>query len=396
MRLALLASALALAACGPRAPQGSAVIKLDPSDRDFRFDAGARRVLFVRGAYPGKTYAGSADLAAGRLSVHRSSGRAISGSPWRRASSSRALFRAAPIVDGYAGEVPKGDIILDAAPGDPGSDRTLQLEGGRLAPCITETGWSRGVLVAAAPAGRAAKLGRWRDSSAALDVFADLPPGIVDCAASTRSPTLGLLIVEKTTARFVVWNVEKGSQSSALTLPPEPRIVGRAEDGRLFAALVRKDSDERLLAALDPETGTLKELFTSTETIVSATALPSGVAVLLRDEQASGGLAAHLKPQCIVKLGEGGRVEWTKAWSRLPSELVGFDAASGRLVVAVIDTAYAGLWAVPTEEPGFAAAVGRIEQETSPLRRRIGTAFQVVLFGAFFLTLVLGLLHARG
>ena len=366
MRRACLVAALALAACGPKAPEGSSAYGLSPDDRDFRFDARSRRVLFVRGAYPNKSYVGSVDLVAGRLSLHRSAGRRIVGLPAGGSPPLRAFFSAAELVDEYAGEAPKGEVILDAAPGDAGSDRSAKLDDDRRAVCLVETDWSDGVLVAASNWDRGTKLGRWRSAAPAIENFAVLPSGIIDCGAA-------------------------GRQASSIGLPPKPQVVGRSGDGRLFAAWLDKDSGLRRLAALDPESGTLTALYTSSATIVSAAALPSGSLLLVRDEQALGGIALHLKPQRLVKLAADGRVEWTKSWSRLPSRLVGFDSASKRVLVAITDPEYNGLWAVPLNEPAFAAAVERLERETSPVRRRIGMARNILLSAAFVIILLLGL-----
>lgn len=391
MSRALLAAALALCACGPRAPEGSAAFELAPGDRDFRFDARTRRVLFVRGTYPEKSFVGSIDLDAGRVNVHRSAGRKIIGLPAPRAGSPRVLFSAADIVDEYAGEAPKDDVILEAAPGDAGADRAARLDAGRRAVCLVETAWSDGVLVAAASADRGTKLGRWRTGGSEIEAFAALPSGIMDCGAAADIPRLGLLIRADNSARFDVWDLAAGRISSSIGLPPEPLVVGRAGDGRLFAAWLDKDAGIRRLAALDPATGALTSLYSSSAAIVSAAALPSGHLLLVRDERALGGIAGHLKPQSVVKLAAGGRVEWTKSWSRLPSRLVGFDAASGRVLVAITDPAYNGLWAVPLAEPAFGAAVERLEGETSPVRRRMGMARNILLSAAFVLILLLGL-----
>lgn len=394
MRGAFLAAALALGACGPSAPEGSAAYGLSPDDRDFRFDASSRRVLFVRGAFPNKSYVGSLDLAAGRLSLHRSAGRRIIGLPAGRSAPPRALFSAAEIVDEYAGEAPKGEVILEAVPGDAGADRSARLDAGRRAVCLVETAWSDGVLVAAASEDRGTKLGRWRPAGSEIETFATLPAGIADCGAAANVPRLGLLIRDDHSARFDVWDAAAGRSASSIGLPPEPLVVGRAGDGRLFAAWLDKDAGTRRLAALDPATGALTPLYSSSATIVSAAALPSGFLLLVRDDRAVGGIAGHLKPQSVIKLAAGGRVEWTKTWSRLPSRLVGFDAASGRALVAIADPEYNALWAVPLDEPAFGAAVARLERETSPVRRRMGMARNILLSAAFVIVLLLGLYSA--
>lgn len=391
MSRVFLAAALALCACGPRAPEGSAAFNLAPEDRDFRFDSLSRRVLFVRGTFPEKSYVGSIDLATGRLSVHRSAGRRVIGLPAGGSSPPRALFSAADIVDEYTGEAPKAEVILEASPGDAGSDRAARLDGGRHAVCLVETAWSGGVLVAAASEDRGTKLGRWRTAGSEIEAFAALPSGIVDCGAAAEVPRLGLLIRDKNSARFDVWDLAAGRIASSIGLPPEPLVVGRGGDGRLFAAWLDQDAGLRRLAALDPATGALTSIYSSSVTIVSAAALPSGVLLLVRDERAMGGIAGHLKPQSIVKLAAGGRVEWAKSWSRLPSRLVGFDAASGRVLAAISDPAYNGLWAVPLDEPAFGAAVERLEGETSPIRRRMGMARNILLSAAFVIILLLGL-----
>ena len=167
-----------------------------------------------------------------------------------------------------------------------------------------------------------------------------------------------------------------------------PTTAGSSRRG---STRIRAYGASRRLAALDPESGTLTALYTSSATIVSAAALPSGSLLLVRDEQALGGIALHLKPQRLVKLAADGRVEWTKSWSRLPSRLVGFDSASKRVLVAITDPEYNGLWAVPLNEPAFAAAVERLERETSPVRRRIGMARNILLSAAFVIILLLGL-----
>lgn len=390
MRAALLCAALALGACGPGATEGSSAYGLSPDDRDFRFEAASHRVLFVRGTFPNKSYVGSLDLSADRLNLHRSAGRKIIGLPAGRTAPPRALFSAAKIVDEYAGEAPKGEIILEATPGEAGADRSAHLDGGRHAVCLLETAWSDGVLVAAASADRGTTLGRWR-SGAEIETVAALPSGIVDCVATPNAPRLGLLIRDDHSARFDVWDAAAGRRESSIGLPPEPAVVGRAADGRFFAAWHDKDAGLRRLAALDAATGALTSLYASSATIASAAALPSGLLLLVKDERAFGGMAGHLKPQSVIKLSPAGRVEWTRSWSRLPSRLVGFDPSSGRVLVAIQDPEYNALWAVPLEEPAFGAAVERLERETSPIRRRMGMARNILLSAAFVVALLLGL-----
>jgi len=391
MRRALLAAALALGACGPKAPEGSSAYGLTPDDRDFRFDAPSRRVLFVRGTFPDKSYAGSIDLAAGRLSLHRSSGRRIIGLPAGGSAPPRALFSAAELVDEYSGEAPKGEIVLQTTPGDSGSDRTAKLDEGRHAVCLVETPWSGGVLVAAASSDRGTKLARWKPSSPELESFAALPADIVDCGAAAVAPRLGLLIVKEASASYRVWDVAAGREASSLGLPPNPTVVGRSADGRLFAAWLDEDAGVRRLAALDPATGALTSLYRSSDTIVSAVALSSGTLTLVRDERDRGGIASHLKPQTLVKLAADGRVEWARPWSRLPSRLVGFDAATGRVLVSIADPEINALWAVPLDEPGFNAAVEGLERHTSPARRRMGMARNILVSAAFVIILLVGL-----
>ncbi len=394
MRAAFLAAALVLGACGPRAPKGSVAVTLDPGDRGFLFDGPSRRVLFVRGTYPEKTYAGFADLETGRANLHRSPVRALVSVGSARPNSKRALFIAKPIVDENAGERPQGGILLDTIPGNAASDRALQMTRSLEPRCVLETAWSAGALVISSRVEGPAYLGRWRDGSEALDPIMNLPPGIAACTASARLPRLGVVLEARTGASFKVWDVDQKKEISTVALPEYPSIVGRAEDGRLFATWRSETSQESVLGSLDPETGRMTGLYASSDTIVSAVAVPSGVAVLLRDDREVDSKAAHLKPQKVVVVGPGRETLVSRAWTRLPSSLVGYDAATNRFILAVVDTEYAAVWAVPQDEPGFNAAAAQVERATNPFRRRIKPALGILFSAFFLLTLLIGLYNA--
>lgn len=75
----LFAAALLLAACGPKLPEGAERSDADPEHHSFRLTPDGKTLLYIRGAYPRKTYLVRRHLRESDETTYRAPGRVLRG-----------------------------------------------------------------------------------------------------------------------------------------------------------------------------------------------------------------------------------------------------------------------------------------------------------------------------
>lgn len=384
--------AVALAACGPRAPEGGVAVALPEGSHSFAHDAAGRRVLFVVGGYPNKTYLGSLDLGTGRLASRRAPALSPASLPVP-GRDGRVLLIATPGLDPMDAESPATRLSeFDWSAAKPGSG--AELREGHVPLCLTGPAGGGDASVVTLAAGREPMLSVWKDDRLTEVDDASLPEA-EGCRFAASVPRL-LLMGKDSGRQITVFDFARRAEASVIRPGGTSRLVGGAGGDVAYVQVTPSRGDEKPLLRVDLRDGSSEVVLRSTRTARSAVETPGGVFVLLGERaKASSSVAAHFQRQELVKLGavRGGErsVEWRAPWSVLPGELLGWDESRKALVVATNDTLHPSLWAVPAVPAAVAATRDELDKAAGPLRRRAGTAALVLGFAAFVMVLIFGI-----
>lgn len=386
------ALAAALCACGPRAPEGGVAVAIPEGAHSFAHDAARRRVLFLVGGYPNKTYLGSLDLQTGRLESPRAP--ALSpASPPVPGRDGRVLLVATSGLDPMDHENPPAKLSeYDWSAASAG--RAVELPEGHAPLCLTGPAGGGDASVVTVVAGREPVLSLWTGDR--LEEVEDAPlPEAEGCRFAASVPRL--LLLGDSGRKLTVFDLARRTGATVITPGGKSSLVGGAPGDAAFVQVAPPRGHEKPLLRVDLRDGTAEVVLRSTATVRSAVETPDGVFVLLGEKAKAS--AAHFQRQELLKLGaaRGGEraVEWRAPWSLLPGELLGWDESRKALVVATHDTLHPSLWAVPASPAAVATARDELDKATGAFRRRAGTAALVLGFTAFVMMLILGILWGR-
>lgn len=351
----LLAALLLLAACSKPLPAGVERLASARDAQSFRWCAQARRLAYVEGHFPDRTYLVIHDLG-GRTTRRRLKGYVL--------GAGAALSR-----DGRHVLLDAGKIGRYLSRNEP-TERALLEIGADDGAVLSETPLGPGGAVALGhPAWSSDPVAVWnaKDGLRWKTIGSSETGGVLRGPAAWRALLLDepyLVVSEKQSQRprMIVYDLRTNEQTAewrvALTAVP----LAVRPDGSALSARWLPETGRFALEAGDPKTGRRSPLLETDGEIETAIETDRGVFAIAKDptrKNTSG--KDFLAPRTLVVLETGGR-QWSVPWTSHRGEFFGADPANRRLMFAVTDRDDPGAWAIePT--PAALTAAGRAIDE---------------------------------
>lgn len=350
------AALLLLSACSKPLPPG--VSKLTPADsslQSFFWSPSSRRLAYVEGRFPNRTYLVVADRASGRRTRERLKGFVL--------GRGLALSR-----DGRRALLDAGKITLTASRNEP-VERVLLLveaDGGRVV--VQEPAGNSGVLSLAQPAWAAAPVAAWNGRDG--PVWKTFGQG--DESGSLKGPPAwkGLLLDEPylvasgrsaNPPRLTAYDLRTGRAVREWTAALSVTALAPARGGGVLAVRWTQVSGHFILEACDPKKDDRRALLEADGEIESAVETDRGLFVIAKDTTRRNGTGKDfLTPRVLLAIENGGG-RWSVPWSAHQGAFLGFDPADGRLIYAVTDRDRPGVWAIEPTPAALTAAAATID-----------------------------------
>lgn len=350
-RAAALALAL-LAACGDRLPPGFERRGSGESDdQGFVWDATTRRLAWIEGAFPNRTFLVVEDLRGGPRRRWRLKGHTLTGRLALARDGRRALVESGKLSGKLSREAPreKRVLLVDLETGailrerDIGRDATAAALGHPAWSAEPVAAWDgpEGLLWSAVGEGREG--GVLLGPAARLALLAEREPWLAAAVDDERRPALR--VTDLLTRRPV------RSWPTALT----PRVL--AWDGnRLLASRWDHSSGKFLLEACDPADGRREVLLEADGEIETALRVPGALYAVAKDpSRADADGRDFLAPRVLI-VREDGRSPWSVPWTSRRGAFLGRDPETRKLWFAVADKDRPAAWAIPPEPEALKGA----------------------------------------
>jgi hypothetical protein len=372
--------AAALVAGCARAPDAPRAYADDAENHGFALDLADRKIYFIHGAYPRKSYLCVAPLDGGRARRFRLKGYTLDGALFplpggevlAQVSFVRGEMnnpkappreRAALVVSGETGEVrrsselPPASKILDAA-----------------APWW----WSKPLALIASPDGlRVWTIPKSRGQAWQSDRLTEEQPGAA--AFSLDEMEAGVVSYDAGGGKLSFIHV--GSHRARTLRLRAPGFIRPLEGNRWLVSIVDEE-DRDNLALLDGRTGAVTVLLTADGPLETAAGGSRWVyAVSLSPQGPFDRRRKWLHPRTIYRADlQGSSPVWSAPWTQREGSLLAVDETAGRLWFAVTDRDAAAVWDLPAEPRKLAAAVPDLDGR--------GAFLRVAALGVFWLVVI--------
>lgn len=347
----LLALLALLAACSPPLPPGVARVDGASSSQGFAWSPAARRLAFVEGRFPDRTYLVVFDRASGSRLRKRLKGYVL--------GDMVALSR-----DGRSVLLDAGKIgALEASRDEPAARVVLMVDA------------EEGRILKERPvgAGGAAALGHpaWSPDPIAVwntkkgirwASFGEKPSGgLLDGPAAWRALLLDgpyLVVSERQTERprLMVYDLRDGGRAAewraALTAAP----LGVRRDGTALSSRWMSETAMFVLEAGDPRTGRRVPLLEHDGEIEAALETESALYAIAKDPSRRNETGKDFLAPRILLVVERGGARWSVPWTSHRGELLGADPKDGTLLFAVTDGDKPYAWAIAPTRAALTAA----------------------------------------
>lgn len=351
------AALLLLAACSKPLPPGvSRLTAPDSGLQSFFWSPSSRRLAYIEGRFPNRTYLVVADRASGRRTRERLKGFVL--------GRGLALSR-----DGRLALLDAGKITLTASRNEP-SERVLLLveaDGGRVV--AQEPAGNSGVLSLAQPAWASAPVAAWNGRDGPVwKTF-----GGNGEAGSLKGPPAwkGLLLDEPylvasgrsaNPPRLTAYDLRTGRAAREWTAALSVAALAPARSGGVLAVRWTPVSGHFLLEACDPKKEDRRTLLEADGEIESAVETDRGLFAVAKDTTRRNGTGKDfLSPRVLLAV-DGGGNRWSVPWTSHEGAFLGYDPADGRLIFAVTDRDRPSVWAIEPS-PAALTAAGRAIDE---------------------------------
>lgn len=346
------AALLLLAACSKPLPPGVERLASASDASAYFWSPTSRRLAYVEGRFPNRTYLVVLDRASGKRRRTRLKGYVLGAAAALSRDGRRVLLDAGKLAPNETSRnEPPARVVL-VVDADTGRILSEEPTGPAGAAALGHPAWSPDpVAVWNAKDGLRWKAfggevgGFLRGPGSWKALFLDAPYVVV---AEKQSQRPRMSVYDLTDGKPVQeWRV-------ALTATP---LAARL-DGTALSARWMSESGSYVLESGDPKTGRRTPLLDSEGEIESAVETDRGIYAVAKDVTRRNDTGKDfLAPRVLLALEPSGR-RWSAPWTSHRGELLGADLSSGRLLFAVTDRDKPGVWAFAPEAK-TAEAAGR-------------------------------------
>jgi hypothetical protein len=345
------AALLLLAACLTPLPPGLERLASAIEASAFAWSPTSRRLIYVEGRFPHRTYLVVLDRASGRRRRTRLKGYVLGAGAALSRDGRRVLLDAGKLAPNAASRSePTQRVVLEVDSGN-----------GRI---VSETPiGSAGTAALGHPAWSPEPVAVWNDRDGlSWKASGGGASGFLRGPGAWRALLLDepyVVVSEKQTAhpRLSVYDLRTGQRCAewpvALTAAP----LAVRLDGTALSARWMSETGSFALEAGDPKTGRRTPLLEAEGEIESAVETTRGLYAIAKDTSRHNDTGKDfLAPRVLLALETSGR-RWKVPWTAHRGELLGADPVSGRLLFAVTDRDKPGVWAFePSPRAAEAAA----------------------------------------
>jgi hypothetical protein len=357
MRRAILLALLA--ACSKPLPPGVELIAGASGAQAFDWSPAARRVAYVDGRFPDRTYLVVLDRASGAKTKRRLKGFVLGGGLALTRDGRKALLDAGKLGRYDSRNEPAEHVILlvEAATGRILSESPLGVAG---TIALSHPAWSpdpiavwngkEGIIWKAFGSGNAG--------------------GVIKGPAAWRALLLDepfLIVAEKQTERprMIVYDLRDNRQVAEWRVALTGAPLALRPDGAALSARWMPETGRFVLESGDPKTGRRVPLLEAEGEIESAVETDRGLYAIAKDPTRRNGTGKDFLSPRVLLVAEAGGQRWSTPWTSHQGKFLGTDPANGRLLFAVTDRDEPAAWAIAPTRSALTAAGPAIDGKTN-------------------------------
>lgn len=344
----LLLALAALAACSKPLPPGVKRVE-GASGQAFAWSPASRRLAYVEGRFPDRTFLVILNRASGARTKRRLKGFVL--------GAGTALSRDGGIVLLDAGKVGRHDTRNEPA------NRVILAVDANSGNILSETPLHGAAAALGHPAWSPYPVAVYNDKKNIVwrAFGAETSSGVVHGPPAWRALLLDepyLIVAEKQTQRprMAVYDLRNGSQVAEWRVALSGAPLALRPDGTALSARWMSETGQFVLESGDPKTGRRVPLFESEGEIESAVETDSGLFAVAKDPTRRNDTGkSFLAPRTLLVAENNGR-QWSVPWTHHQGKFIGSDPANGRLLFAVTDQDKPILWEIAPTRAALAAA----------------------------------------
>ncbi|MDD5304770.1 MAG: hypothetical protein PHS14_16870 [Elusimicrobia bacterium] len=358
MRSRLIFSLALLAACSKPLPPGIKRIAGSSGAQAFDWSPASRRLAYIEGRFPDRTYLVVLDRASGAKTERRLKGFVLGGGLALSRDGRRVLLEAGKVGLASREEpVNRALLVVDA-------------DGGRI---LSETpGGAAGVVGLGHPAWSPDPIAVWNGKEGIRwQAFGpDNAGGVLKGPAAWRALLLDepyLIVAEKQTERprMIVYDLRDGRQAAEWRVALTGAPLALRPDGTALSARWMSETGRFVLESGDPKTGRRVPLLEAEGEIESAVETDRGLYAIAKDPTRRNDTGRDFLAPRVLLVAEKDGQRWSAPWTSHRGRFLGTDPADGRLLFAVTDRDKPAAWAIAPTRSALAAAGAAIDGKTN-------------------------------
>lgn len=354
-RATLLALVSLLAACSPPLPPGVEKVDGASGAQGFDWSPSARRLAFVEGRFPDRTYLVVRDLAAGSQTRRRLKGFALGDRLALSRDGARVLLDAGKFGRYDSRNEPTERVILvvDANDGRVLTEHPIGVAG---AAALGHPSWSPDPVAA------------WngRDGIHWKSFGSTGAGGFLKGPGAWKALLLDepyLVVAEKQTERprMTVYDLSDGRRAAEWRVALTGAPLAVRPDGSALSARWMSESGTFVLESGDPKTGRRSPLLEADGEIETAVENDRGLYAVAKDPSRRNDTGKNfLSPRALLVAEKDGR-RWSVPWTAHEGRFLGTDPKDGKLLFAVTDRDKPAVWAISPTREALSAAGAAID-----------------------------------
>lgn len=352
MRRAILLALLACAGCSQPLPPGLERLEGISDAQGFSWSPASRRLAFVEGRFPDRTYLVVVGLASGARSRRRLKGFVLGDLVALSRDGRRVLLEAGKVGAASRSEPSERALLVV----DPEDGRILSEQPVDGAVALGHPAWSPDPVAV------------WNGEKGLVwKAFGRTPSGgLLEGPEAWRGLLLDepyLLVSERQTEkpRMAVYDLRDNRRVAEWRVALTGAPLAQRSDGTALSARWMSETGTFVLESGDPRTGRRSPLLEADGEIETAVETSRGLYAVAKDPSRRNGTGKDfLAPRVLLVLEKGGQ-RWSVPWTSHEGRLLGEDPANGRLLFAVTDRDKPAVWAVAATREALAAAGAAID-----------------------------------